>query len=80
MDFTRNPGSTGDSCNSRMMMRKQRVADKLDVSVSTLDRLRVEDPTFPKAVRLGPQAIAWFVDEVDDWLMDRPRVQRGTTA
>jgi len=74
MNLASPPGSIDEQDFGRTMMRKRRVALKLDISVATLDRLRIEDRSFPKAVRLGPQAIAWFTDEVEDWLMNRPRV------
>ena len=74
MGLAGNPGSIEGNGNGRMMMRKPRVAEKLGISVATLDRLRGLDRTFPMAVQLGPQAIAWFVDEIDDWLTNRPRV------
>ena len=30
--------------------------------------------TFPKAVRLGPRAVAWRSNEVHQWIDDLPRV------
>ena len=29
---------------------------------------------FPAPVQIGPNAVAWFEDEVDAWLASRPRV------
>lgn len=28
---------------------------------------------FPKRVRLGACRVAWYADEVDDWIASRPR-------
>ena len=31
------------------------------------------DDDFPAPVQLGPNAIGWFEDEIDAWLVSRPR-------
>lgn len=28
---------------------------------------------FPEPIKIGPQAVRWRVDEINDWLADRPR-------
>jgi predicted DNA-binding transcriptional regulator AlpA len=49
------------------------VAAKLDSSLSTLNRLRKADPTFPPALRLtGPNGRPlWREDLIDAWLAGR---------
>ena len=32
---------------------------------------------FPAPVRTGENSVAWFEDEIDGWLADRPRVTYG---
>ena len=29
---------------------------------------------FPRPIRIGPNAVGWFEDEVDAWLESRPRI------
>lgn len=64
-----NPGARGVT-----IIRKAEVARRLSISVATLDRLRGDDQTFPKAVQLGIQAIGWIASELDAWIASRPRV------
>ena len=33
----------------------------------------VRDGKFPAPIELGPNSVAWFEDEIDDWLAARPR-------
>jgi predicted DNA-binding transcriptional regulator AlpA len=33
----------------------------------------VRDDRFPAPFQLGPNSVAWFEDEIDDWLNSRPR-------
>lgn len=61
------------------LMRKNRVAEKLDVSPSGLDKLIRRDPTFPRPIKFGQsrQSAAFFPpDEVDEWL-ERQKSARG---
>ena len=36
--------------------------------------------TFPAPFQLGPNAVAWFEDEIDDWLASRPRRNYSAAA
>jgi prophage regulatory protein len=38
---------------------------------------RVKDGSFPAPVRLGPNRVAWHMDDVRAWLDSLPRVQYG---
>lgn len=42
-------------------------------SASHLDRLRRNDPAFPKAVVLGPRRIGWLQEELVHWLRHSAR-------
>lgn len=67
--------SAGATPSARItIIRKAEVARRLSISVATLDRLRGDDQTFPKAVQLGIQAIGWIASELDAWIASRPRV------
>lgn len=37
----------------------------------------VRDNRFPPPIELGPNSIAWFEDEIDAWIADRPRRTYG---
>jgi len=52
------------------MIRPQATAKKLSFSLTTLWR-RQQDPTFPRAYRLGPNVVAFDEDEVDAWIASR---------
>lgn len=43
------------------------VCEKTTLSKSEIYR-RMEGSTFPKPVRVGPKRIAWFEDEIDQWI------------
>ena len=32
---------------------------------------------FPAPIQIGPNSVAWFDDEIDRWLAERPRVTYG---
>ena len=65
-------------------LSKASVAERLDCSVPTLDRIREEDPSFPLPFTLrGDRAnekLYWRDDEVDAWIAARPRVPRESKA
>ena len=48
----------------RRYARARRLAELYDISVSTIWR-RAKDGTFPKPYRLGPNTVAWDLDEVE---------------
>ena len=41
---------------------------------------RDPDDDFPVPVQLGPNAIGWYEDEIDEWLESRPRVHEATAT
>jgi prophage regulatory protein len=54
------------------ILRKSEVCARTGLSDTTLWR-RERDGTFPKRAQLGPQAVGWFEDEIDEWLRTRKR-------
>ena len=63
------------------MLRKGRVAEKCGVVSRTVDRWASDQAyahlEFPKPVQLGDNSVAWFEDEVDDWLLQRAKRSRS---
>ena len=53
------------------IVRKPEAARITGLSATTLWRLSRKDPTFPKPVRLTPQATGWFESELRLWLQSR---------
>lgn len=55
-------------------MRRPQVAAKIGVSVPTLERL-VADGKFPLPCQIGENSVAWRSDEVEAWMLERPRAK-----
>jgi predicted DNA-binding transcriptional regulator AlpA len=36
--------------------------------------------TFPLPVRIGSRSLAWYVDEIQEWIASRPRVKPTSRA
>lgn len=67
------------SQSSHSVVRRKRVAEKLECSLSSLynklnPKCKYYDPTFPKPIRLGANSVGWIESEIDDWLQSRERV------
>ena len=56
----------------RVIIRKRDIELRTGLCYVTLWRkgLRGE---FPEPIRLGPKAVGWFADEVDEWVRNRVR-------
>ena len=50
---------------------RQTAAQMLGVSISTLDRLDKNDPTFPQKIRLGKRRAGWRSESIKKWLEER---------
>ncbi len=61
-----------DSKTLPNFLRKHALAERLGISVWTLDRLR-KNPAFPQPVWLNDATPIWSTDEVDAYLSSRPR-------
>jgi len=56
----------------RRIIREQEV--KRRTARSRPQRWRdIRNRTFPAPIELGPNAIGWLEDEIDEWLASRPR-------
>jgi prophage regulatory protein len=56
----------------RNIIRKPEVQKRTGLSPSQTWRLE-QAGNFPARVKLGPMAVGWYEDEVDDWVNSRSR-------
>jgi prophage regulatory protein len=57
------------------ILRKAAVAERLDVSIGTVDNIRKRDASFPKPVKLGSRSIGWRSNDLDGWIAAREAQQ-----
>ncbi|MGM0583388.1 MAG: helix-turn-helix transcriptional regulator [Pseudomonadota bacterium] len=62
------------------VLRWGKVAEKIGTHVSTVRRWASDDPKyahlgFPKPIELGDGSGGFIESEIDDWLLNRPRVE-----
>lgn len=62
-----------DNGESRRLLRIRDVMAKTALPRSSLHE-KIAAGKFPKPVKLGARAVAWWDHEVDAWLDSRPRV------
>jgi prophage regulatory protein len=58
----------------RRLIRIKKVQEKTGGTSRVQIWRGVRAATFPPPVQTGPNSIAWFEDEVDNWVANRPRV------
>lgn len=62
----------------RRTLRIKQVSEVTGVPASTIyEWLREDrhaDINFPRPVRLAARTVAWYSDEIQDWINSRPRV------
>lgn len=52
------------------LIRRPEVLRRTSLNTSTLYE-QMDQGTFPRPTRIGPRAVAWVEDEVDDWISRR---------
>jgi len=52
------------------ILRRKKVEKRTGLSRSTI-YLKIQEGSFPKPINLGPRAVGWIENEIDNWLMDR---------
>jgi prophage regulatory protein len=67
-------GSARYPTGARTIWRRARVREATGLSDATLWR-KARDGAMPAPVRLGPNSIGWYADEIEAWLATRPRVR-----
>jgi prophage regulatory protein len=62
------------------LLNKRAVLDVCAISHSTLYRM-IKNGAFPEPVRrTGQRGVGWRADEVEAWILSRPRVQLADAA
>ncbi len=61
------------STRERKIIRRTILREKIPLSDSQIWRLE-RDGKFPPRIRLGPLAVGWFEDEIDEWIEARARI------
>lgn len=56
----------------RRLVRLPAVKRKVGLGKSSI-YAGVKKGTFPKPVKVGPRAVAWHSNEIDEWVESRPR-------
>jgi predicted DNA-binding transcriptional regulator AlpA len=55
-------------------MSPKETANRVGCHVLTLNRWRETNPDFPRPIQISPAHIAYFEDEVIEYIATRPRV------
>ena len=62
------------------ILRRREVERLTSLSKSTLYRLaRQSSSGFPMPIRLGPRAVGWLKEEIDEWIATRQRAETHST-
>ena len=57
------------------ILRRKAVMERVGYSSTRFDAL-MKEPGFPVAIKLSERTPGWIEDEVDQWIVSRPRVER----
>lgn len=57
------------------LIKLKDVIDMTSLSKATVYR-QVNNGTFPSPIRLGPRAVAWVMDEIEDWIENKMNARR----
>ena len=60
----------------RRLIRRRDVKDKTGLPDSTRDDL-IRAGDFPRPISIGPRAVAWIEDQVDDWIERKIEASRN---
>ena len=52
------------------ILRRKKVEKRVGLSRSTIYQ-KMQEGSFPKPINLGPRAVGWIENEIENWLMDR---------
>src|SRR6516225_8243216 len=64
--------------NVRKLVSKKELKSIYGIPYSFAHIARLEAAgQFPSRVRLGACRVAWYADEIEDWIASRPRVSRA---
>lgn len=60
------------STRTRTIWRRRQVREAIGYADRTIDR-KEQLGQFPKRVKLGPNAVGWYSDEIEEWIESRER-------
>jgi predicted DNA-binding transcriptional regulator AlpA len=55
------------------LLSRKKLCDRMDIGLSTLRELRLNDPAFPKPRKINGKMIRWISDEIDLYLINLPQ-------
>jgi len=61
-----------NQCLHIKLLRLPQVEEKIGLKRSQI-YLLMKEGRFPKPLQLGPRAVAWRLDEIDEWIEQLPR-------
>lgn len=61
---------------SNILLRLPDVSAKTGLGRSTIYAW-MDSGDFPKSISLGPRAVGWTKESIDDWIDERIRISRG---
>ena len=61
-----------NQCSHIKLLRLPQVQEKVGLKRSHI-YLLMKQGRFPKPLQLGPRAVAWRLDELDEWIEQLPR-------
>ena len=61
-----------NAAHRRKLIRLPEVIDLTGVGRSTIYKLKKKGQ-FPQSVKIGPHAVAWYLDEILEYINTRPR-------
>ena len=61
----------------KTLLRLPALKGRVALSRSTI-YLRIKEGTFPPPIKLGPRAVGWIEEEIEEWLNQQIAVSRKT--
>ena len=61
------------------LLRHEDLQEILGFKRSTIYRM-LQDGDLPPPIRVGPRAMRWRPEEIEEWLANQPRIDRTNTS
>lgn len=55
---------------NQVLLPKKKVMEMTSFSASSLWR-RMQDGSFPKSIKIGPNRVAWKLSDVEEWMQSK---------
>ena len=75
--ITHQPRQLGEKNPKRLVIRLPEVIRQTGMCKSQIYALKAKG-IFPQSIKIGPRAVGWYEDEVQHYIMTRPRSDAGT--